>query len=211
MRKNVIINSLQSLPEPAACFPWSYNYLIDNDFTHCVYDFYKYVNSLSFKLVGLRGYRKMNDGGYKSDLSINERVMIAIVRAAELFRKENDSLFKNYGLTFPQYNVLRVLDASSNGQNTLTSIGRIMLVSGANMTGIAKRLEKKGFLIRKSDPNDERIKLLEITPKGKQTLKNISPVKDENLKSFLVSFSDDEKAHMLAGLKRILKKETHSS
>jgi DNA-binding MarR family transcriptional regulator len=153
----------------------------------------------------------MNDGGYKSDLSINERVMIAIVRAAELFRKENDALFKNYGLTFPQYNVLRVLDASANGQNTLTSIGRIMLVSGANMTGIAKRLEKKGFLIRKSDPNDERIKLLEITPKGKQTLKNISPEKDENLKSFLVSFSDDEKAHMLTGLKRILKKETHSS
>jgi DNA-binding MarR family transcriptional regulator len=153
----------------------------------------------------------MNDGGYKSDLSINERVMIAIVRAAELFRKENDALFKNYGLTFPQYNVLRVLDASANGQNTLTSIGRIMLVSGANMTGIAKRLEKKGFLIRKSDPNDERIKLLEITPKGKQTLKNISPEKDENLKSFLVSFSDDEKAQMLTGLKRILKKETHSS
>jgi DNA-binding MarR family transcriptional regulator len=153
----------------------------------------------------------MNDGGYKSDLSINERVMIAIVRAAELFRKENDALFKNYGLTFPQYNVLRVLDASANGQNTLTGIGRIMLVSGANMTGIAKRLEKKGFLIRKSDPNDERIKLLEITPKGKQTLKNISPEKDENLKSFLVSFSDDEKAQMLTGLKRILKKETHSS
>ena len=153
----------------------------------------------------------MNNGGYKSDLTINEKVMIAIVRAAELFRKENDALFKNYGLTFPQYNVLRVLDASDNGQNTLTSIGRIMLVSGANMTGIAKRLEKKGFLIRRSDPNDERIKLLEITPKGKQTLKNISPEKDENLESFLVSFSDDEKAHMLTGLKRILKKETHSS
>jgi DNA-binding MarR family transcriptional regulator len=44
-----------------------------------------------------------------------------------------------------------------------------MLVPEANMTGLAKRLERDGFLIRKSDSNDERVTILEITPKGKRT------------------------------------------
>ena len=148
--------------------------------------------------------KKTDRGGYKSDLNADEKVMVAIVRAAELFKKESGAIFKNYGLTFAQYNVLRILDATPNGKNTITNVSRIMLVTGANMTGVAKRLEKSGFLIRRGDANDERITLLEITPKGRQSLKNIREEKDENLRSYLSSFSADEKEEMLSRLKQIL-------
>ena len=84
---------------------------------------------------------------YKNNMNIDERVMMAIVRVAERFKKESAAIFKNYGLTFPQYNVLRVLQSSKNGQNMVRDINRIMLVSGANMTGITKRMEKTGFII----------------------------------------------------------------
>ena len=128
--------------------------------------------------------KKTDRGGYKSDLNADEKVMVAIVRAAELFKKESGAIFKNYGLTFAQYNVLRILDATPNGKNTITNVSRIMLVTGANMTGVAKRLEKSGFLIRRGDANDERITLLEITPKGRQSLRNICEEKDDNLKKY---------------------------
>ena len=150
--------------------------------------------------------KKTDRGGYKSDLNADEKVMMAIVRAAELFKKESGAIFKNYGLTFAQYNVLRILDATPNGKNTITNVSRIMLVTGANMTGVAKRLEKSGFLIRRGDANDERITLLEITPKGRQSLKNIREEKDENLRSYLNSFSADEKEEMLSRLKQILRR-----
>ncbi|MBW1789116.1 MAG: MarR family transcriptional regulator [Deltaproteobacteria bacterium] len=150
--------------------------------------------------------KKTDRGGYKSDLNADEKVMIAIVRAAELFKKESGAIFKNYGLTFSQYNVLRILDGTPNGKNTITNVSRIMLVSGANMTGIAKRLENNGFLIRRGDANDERITLLEITPKGRQSLKNICEEKDENLEKYMSNFSADEKKEMLAGLKQILRR-----
>lgn len=149
---------------------------------------------------------KADRGGYKSDLNADEKVMMAIVRAAELFKKESGAIFKNYGLTFAQYNVLRILDATLNGKNTITNVSRIMLVSGANMTGVAKRLEKSGFLIRRGDANDERITLLEITPKGRQSLKNIREEKDENLRNYMKSFSADEKEEMLSRLKQILRR-----
>jgi MarR family 2-MHQ and catechol resistance regulon transcriptional repressor len=143
---------------------------------------------------------------YKSDLSTDEKVMMGIVRAAELFKKDSDTIFRNYGLTFSQYNALRVLDASENGTSTITNVSRIMLVSGANMTGVAKRLEKNGFLIRRRDPHDERVTLLEITPKGSQTLKNIAEEKETNLKQYLEDYSEDQKIHLLSSLKGILKK-----
>ena len=150
--------------------------------------------------------KKTDRGGYKSDLNADEKVMIAIVRAAELFKKESGAIFKNYGLTFAQYNVLRILDATPNGKNTITNVSRIMLVTGANMTGVAKRLEKSGFLIRRGDASDERITLLEITPKGRQTLKNISGEKDELIEKYLMDYSEDEKHEVLSSLKRCLKK-----
>jgi DNA-binding MarR family transcriptional regulator len=155
--------------------------------------------------MGRRDISIMADRAYKSDMSIDERVMMAIVRLAERFKKESSAVFKNHGLTFSQYNVLRVLDASKNGQNTIKNVNRIMLVSGANMTGITKRLEKTGFVIRENDPNDERLRRLEITSKGRKVLKNISQEKEENIRRYLIKYSAGKKAEILAMLHKILK------
>ncbi|MBW2031685.1 MAG: MarR family transcriptional regulator [Deltaproteobacteria bacterium] len=144
--------------------------------------------------------------GYVSDLTLDEKVMMGIVRASEQFKKRYSALFRNYGLTFSQYSVLRALSSSKDGENTITNIRKIMLVSGANMTGIAKRLAKKGFIIRKGDPSDERITLLQITPKGLQTLRNVMDEKNEYLTAVLSDLSGDAKQRILSQLKVILKK-----
>jgi MarR family 2-MHQ and catechol resistance regulon transcriptional repressor len=148
---------------------------------------------------------------YVSDLSTNEKVLMAVVRAAEIFKRTHSSIFRNYGLSFPQYNVLRVLDASRNGMNKISGVSRIMLVPGANMTGLAKRLERDGFLIRKSDSNDERVTILEITPKGKRTLRNIEKEKDRSIETILKGFSGREKADFLAKLRKLIKNNMRSS
>jgi DNA-binding MarR family transcriptional regulator len=146
----------------------------------------------------------MSDNAYKSDMSIDERVMMAMVRIAERFKKNSSAVVKKWGLTFPQYNVLRVLDASENGQNTMRNVNRIMLVSSANMTGIAKRLEKTGFIIRTSDPDDDRLKRLQITPAGIQVLKDISDHKERSLRRYLRKYSDEQKSGLMETLREIL-------
>lgn len=146
----------------------------------------------------------MSDNAYKSDMSIDERVMMAIVRVAEGFKKNSSAVVKKWGLTFSQYNLLRVLDASENGQNTMRNVNRIMLVSSANMTGIAKRLEKNGFIIRTSDPNDDRLKRLQITPAGIQVLKDISERKERSLRRYLMKYSDEQKSALMETLREIL-------
>ena len=147
----------------------------------------------------------MINDNYKSDQSTDEKVLMAIVRAAEVFKRTHTGVFRNYGLSFPQYNVLRVLEASKKGRNKISDVGRIMLVPGANMTGLAKRMEKGGFIIRKSDPKDERVTILEITPKGKRTLKHIENEKDQCLDLMLKNLSSKERLDLLDKAKRIIK------
>ena len=142
---------------------------------------------------------------YVSDLSTTEKVLMAMVRAAEIFKRTHSAIFRDYGLSFPQYNVLRVLDASRNGRNRISEVSRIMLVPGANMTGIAKRLERDGFLIRKSDPNDERVTILEITPKGKKTLKSIEPANEKSAELMLKGFSEEAKMDLLDKLTKLIR------
>jgi len=147
----------------------------------------------------------MTEPTYKSDLSTDEKVLMAIIRAAEHFKRVHSSVFRNFGLSFPQYNVLRVLDASKNGQSKISDVSRIMLVPDANITGIAKRLERDAFIIKKSDPEDDRVTILEMTPKGKRTLKNIEKEKDQWLELMLLNLSQKEKFELLDKVKIILK------
>ena len=156
------------------------------------------------------GSKYLNLGGYKSDLDVKEKLIVAIVRASEAYKKDADAIFRKFGLTFSQYNVLRVLNNSPSGRNTITNASRIMLVSGANMTGIAKRLEKSGFILLKGDADDERVTMLEITPKGRQALSHIWIEKDELIATYLDSLSADEIVSLLSDIKRILKDSPRS-
>jgi DNA-binding MarR family transcriptional regulator len=147
----------------------------------------------------------MRSTNYRSDLSIDEKVLMGVVRAAESFKRIFSAIFKKYDLSFPQYNILRVLDASTNGQSRITEVSRIMLVPGANMTGLAKRLERSGFILRKSDAKDERATLLEITSTGKGTLKKIEKERNQGLEKMLNSFSKDEKQVLVEQVKRLIR------
>jgi DNA-binding MarR family transcriptional regulator len=146
----------------------------------------------------------MEDKAYRSDLTTDEKVLMGIVRAAETYKRMVSSMFKKHGLSFPQYNILRVLDASENGRSRITNVSRIMIVPVANMTGLAKRLEKGGFILRKSDPHDERATVLELTPKGKRTLAALEADRDRCLQTMLAGFTAKEKNDLLGKVKKLL-------
>jgi DNA-binding MarR family transcriptional regulator len=141
---------------------------------------------------------------YRNDLTLDEKVLMAIVRAAENFKRTHSAVFKPFGLSFPQYNILRVLESSHKGQNKISVVGKIMLVPNANMTGLAKRLEQKGFITRQPDPGDERVTLLTITEKGKVTLRQIKKEKDSAISAILKDFNSADKTKLLEQIKKII-------
>jgi DNA-binding MarR family transcriptional regulator len=146
----------------------------------------------------------MKRENYQSDMSPDEKLLMSVVKAGEIFKRAVSAVFRSHGLSFPQYNVLRVLDAYKDGQVKISDVSRIMLVAGANITGVAKRLEKSGFILRKADANDERVTILEITPKGRETLKAIEKERHECDQAMLEGFSEKEKLELMTKVRQLI-------
>ncbi len=140
------------------------------------------------------------------DMTLDEKVMVFIVMASELFKKQSSAIFRQYGLTFSHYNVLKYLAACEGGTDTAGNVSRHMLVTGASVTGLAKRMEKAGLIERKNDAKDERLTLLQITPAGEKALKSIRELQGQHIAEYLQKYPHEQKDKVLSILKHIVRK-----
>ena len=139
-------------------------------------------------------------------ISLDEKLMVFVVMASELFKKKSSAIFRDYGLTFTQYNVLKYLLSCDDGRDTVGNVGKRMLVTGANMTGLAKRMEKAGLIERQNDEKDERLTILQITPAGLKALHSIKDIQEQHVGEYLELYSHKEKEDFLSILKQIVRK-----
>ncbi len=102
--------------------------------------------------------------------------MLALVKLAGVLKKAGDRFFRSYDITQSQFNVLMVLKYQMPDGCTQTELCRRMLVKGANMTGLVRRLEARDLLVRDPDPEDERAWLVRISRKGRKLLQLVEPV-----------------------------------
>jgi DNA-binding MarR family transcriptional regulator len=105
-----------------------------------------------------------------------QRAYLNVVYTASVLNLEQTRLFKPFGLSLQQYNVLRIL----RGQNgTPVSIGLIqerMLDIQSNASRLIDKLEDKKLAIRKVCPNDKRQMEITITHEGLKVLLELDTV-----------------------------------
>lgn len=105
-----------------------------------------------------------------------QRAYLNVVYTASVLNLEQTRLFKPFGLSLQQYNVLRIL----RGQNgTPVSIGLIqerMLDIQSNASRLIDKLEDKKLVIRKVCPNDKRQMEITITHDGLKVLLELDEV-----------------------------------
>ena len=80
---------------------------------------------------------------------------------------------RQYGLTPPQYTVLRLIGISRSKQLTMSEIGKEMTVTFANITTIVDNLEKLQYVRRQRDPRDRRLVRVKLTDAGAKLFKKI--------------------------------------
>ena len=91
------------------------------------------------------------------------RLLWAVDHSLQSASKRMEAAF---GITGPQRLVVRIV-----GRFPGIAAGRvaeILHVHPSTLTGILKRLESRGILLRKSDPRDARRALFGLTPKGRK-------------------------------------------
>jgi DNA-binding MarR family transcriptional regulator len=74
-----------------------------------------------------------------------------------------------YGLKPPQFFALNALDEPA----PMSSIANLLRCDRSAVTWITDRLEERGYVERRSDERDRRVKLLALTPEGQRVREEI--------------------------------------
>ena len=110
---------------------------------------------------------------------------------ANWLEQEQSNLFKPFGVTLPQYNVLRILRGQHPKPATVSLLIERMLDKTSNASRIVDKLEAKGLVTRKQCPNDRRTVDVLITDKGLALLKEID-VLDDNTRTGIHNLTEEE-------------------
>jgi DNA-binding MarR family transcriptional regulator len=104
--------------------------------------------------------------------SLEQEANLNILRTSDQLQNRFGRLFRRYGLTSSQYNVLRILRGHGSPMPCLEISGRMIQVVPA-MTGLLDRLEKLAFVRRRRCTEDRRIVYVELTETGAAVLRQL--------------------------------------
>lgn len=130
-------------------------------------------------------------------ISEQQKAIVNIRYTSNWLSNIQNSFMKEFDLTMPQFNVLRILRGAKQALNIQTIKDR-MVEKSPNSTRLLDKLEAKSFILRCNDSEDKRAVMVSITEGGLAVLNKI----DEEFKEkdfFNVSLSDKE-AELLSNL-----------
>ena len=105
--------------------------------------------------------------------SVAHEAVVALMRTADLVRRQMTALVEPHGITLQQYNVLRILrGAGDEGVPTL-EVSERMIEQAPGVTRLLDRLEAKELIRRQRCEKDRRQHLCWIASKGLALLEKI--------------------------------------
>lgn len=114
-------------------------------------------------------------GGFHS---LEQEALLNLARTNDHIQIQFVRLFREFGITPAQYNILRVLRGAKEPLPILEVASRLItMVPG--ITGLIDRLETLALVQRKRCPSDRRVIYVEITAMGREMLAKLDrPVQD---------------------------------
>jgi DNA-binding MarR family transcriptional regulator len=135
-----------------------------------------------------------------------QEAVLNILRTSDLFDNRLGRLFREFGLTSSQYNVLRILRGEGRPLPSLEIAGRMIQVVPA-ITGLIDRLEKQQLVARQRCDEDRRVVYVRITAKALEVLKRIDKPLERLHAELIGHLSGSE----LTALSRLLEKARRSA
>ncbi len=118
-----------------------------------------------------------------STLDFPTKTVINLMYTTRIMEEAVSSVLKEYDLTTPQYNVLRILRGQKGTPASLSCIQERMVDKNSNTTRLVDKLIKKSFADRRICPHNRRKVEIIITESGLDLLKKLDPVtRDTNAK-----------------------------
>jgi len=116
---------------------------------------------------------------------LEDRVFVAILKAADELGQEAEQLIRAADLTGTQYNVLRILRGAGPEGLACRAIGDRMITHDPDITRLLDRMEKRGLITRERQKDDRRVVKTRITAQGLALIKPLDqPVRDLHKRQF---------------------------
>lgn len=102
--------------------------------------------------------------------SLEQETALNLCRTVDHLHQDCCRLFQEYGLSGPQYNVLRILRGHGGDGLSCCEISADMITRTPDITRLVDRLEQAGWVKRWRDRQDRRIVRVRITAAGLELL-----------------------------------------
>jgi DNA-binding MarR family transcriptional regulator len=107
--------------------------------------------------------------------NLDQEVALNLLVSAYFLRAKHDEVMIKFGLTLPQYNVLRILRGVYPDGHPRCEIIDRMIEPAPDVTRIIDRLMKEKLVERFNSPTDKRLSMTRITEKGIKLLEKANP------------------------------------
>lgn len=131
---------------------------------------------------------------------ISKRIRIISNKFRELW----DRNLQKYNLTGVQMEVLCYLKCNPDKEIHQREIEYWLQLKNPTVTGILNRLEEKGYITRRRNPDDGRFRIIEVTEKGNQVMEDMGEGARDLDDRIYDCMTDEEQAKLLELLDRIL-------
>ncbi len=106
-------------------------------------------------------------------LAPRQRAMLNVLFTASWVDCVLTRQFRPYGLTHPQYNILRILNGSYPKGLSVLDIKSRMIDRSSNVSRLVEKLKQRGLAERVPHSNDRRMVIVTISEEGKKMLADI--------------------------------------
>ena len=107
--------------------------------------------------------------------NLDQEVLLNLLVTSYFLRSKHEAVMSKYGLTMPQYNVLRILNGIyPEGHPRFEIISR-MIEPAPDVTRIIDNLIKDKLVERYNSSTDKRLSMTRITEKGIKLLNQVHP------------------------------------
>ena len=113
-----------------------------------------------------------------------------LVSAYQAFERYSAPDVKAMGLTTTQFDVIATL--GNQPPMTCKELGEKTLVTKGTLTGVLERLEAKGMLERKLNPEDARSQMIGLTKTGQDLFEKVFPAHIQHLEKAFVKLSSKQ-------------------
>jgi DNA-binding MarR family transcriptional regulator len=107
--------------------------------------------------------------------NLHEKAIVNIIFTANAVQDALKMIIKPYGISLPQYNVLRILNGRKKGYATCGDLKAVMLDKNPDVTRLCDKLVDKDLISRHCNAKNKRQILLQISDKGEDVLAQINP------------------------------------